>query len=208
MAFRTGSFSYTTVISSLSTVIPAFSGAIIWSEKLLPQQYVGVLLMVACFILSVKKEEEKQTVQPKWLIYAILVFVSTGLIGVLQKAHQMSEYAAETTGFVVVAFAFASVLSAVMYFLTSAKEQGERIKVSPMIILLFVAAGICTGLNHQINLYLSGAMDSAVFFPLVNGGHLVLVTLLSITVFKEKLTLRQWIGLGVGCASLMCLCIS
>jgi drug/metabolite transporter (DMT)-like permease len=51
-------------------------------------------------------------------------------------------------------------------------------------------------------------MDSAVFFPLVNGGHLVLTTLSAVVFFREKLTVKQWIGVGVGILSVLCLCIS
>ena len=54
-----------------------------------------------------------------------------------------------------------------------------------------ILAGICSAANNKINLYLSGIMDSAVFFPVVNGGGLVLASLASYIVFKEKLSLKN-----------------
>ena len=76
-----------------------------------------------------------------------------------------------------------------------------------LLIVLFAAGGVGVALNNQINLYLSGVIPSAVFFPIVNGGGLILITLASLVFFKERLTGRQWIGLGLGIAATLLLCI-
>jgi len=49
-------------------------------------------------------------------------------------------------------------------------------------------------------------MDSAVFFPIVNGGGLVLTTFAAVLLFKEKLSKKQWIGVVLGIASVVFLC--
>lgn len=36
------------------------------------------------------------------------------------------------------------------------------------------------------------------FFPLVNGGNIILTTIMSFAVFHEKLSKRQWGGMLVG----------
>ena len=51
-----------------------------------------------------------------------------------------------------------------------------------------------------------GGMDSAVFFPIVNGGGLVLSTLAAVLIFKEKLNKKQWIGITLGICSVVFLC--
>ena len=74
-------------------------------------------------------------------------------------------------------------------------------------LALFIAGGVGVALNNQINLYLSGVVASAVFFPIVNGGGLILITAASVVLFREKLTIRQWIGLALGIAATLLLCI-
>ena len=69
-----------------------------------------------------------------------------------------------------------------------------------------IASGACAAVNNKFNLYLSGVMDSAVFFPIVNGGGLVLTTLAAVLLFKEKLSKKQWIGVVLGIASVVFLC--
>ena len=69
-----------------------------------------------------------------------------------------------------------------------------------------IASGACVAVNNKFNLYLSGVMDSAVFFHIVNGGGLVLTTLAAVLLFKEKLSTKQWIGVVLGIASVVFLC--
>lgn len=58
------------------------------------------------------------------------------------------------------------------------------------------------GTVHIINLYLSGALPKVIFFPVANGG-LIFITLVSdLIFFKERLNLKQWIGIIIGTAAL------
>ena len=50
------------------------------------------------------------------------------------------------------------------------------------------------GLN-KLNLYLTGVIDGVIFFPFLNGGAIGFTALFSFVIFKEKLNLRQWIGI-------------
>ena len=78
--------------------------------------------------------------------------------------------------------------------------------MTPMWLVWLAAGGVLQAVNHKLNLYLSGVMDSAVFFPIVNGGGLVLTTLLAVTLFRERLDGRQWVGLILGIVSVVLVC--
>jgi len=72
---------------------------------------------------------------------------------------------------------------------------------------LFLVLGLTSALANEFNVYLTGVMPSAVFFPLVNGASLVLSTASGVVLFKEKLSRRQWVGLAVGTAAVLFLCL-
>ena len=72
---------------------------------------------------------------------------------------------------------------------------------------MIAVGGGCVAVNHKLNLFLSGVMDSAVFFPIVNGGGLVLATIAALIIFREKLTKKQWCGVVIGTISVLCLCL-
>ena len=61
-----------------------------------------------------------------------------------------------------------------------------------------VGSGIAMGAVNVINLYLAGVMDKHIFFPIVNGGLIFFTLAAAVIFFREKLTVKQWIGLILG----------
>lgn len=210
MAIRIGPWSYTTVMVSLGIVIPAFSGAIFFGEPLSWLDFLGLALMIVCFVCSVKHEEGEQKSSMRWLIFSVIAMLSISVVGVLQKTHQSSPHKGEVTAFLLVAFLSAALLSLVFYLMLrsripiSEREHGGN-RLRPLWIL--IAAGGATALNHTINLYLSGALESVVFFPVMCGFELIGVTLSSVLLFKERLSRSQWIGLACGAVAALLLCM-
>ncbi len=207
-ALSVGPWSYTSVIISMSTVITALSGMMFFDEKIRITQIFGIALMVVCLILSVKKEENEQKKKSvRWFVLSIISCICCGGVGIMQKVHQSSDYKNELTMFLIIAFVCSFIFSTVN-LITAKKDTLFDKKPSIWIIcLIFALAGVGIALNNMINLYLSGVVESAIFFPVVNGGGLILVTASSLVFFKEKLSARQWIGLGTGIVATLLLCI-
>ncbi len=210
-ALEKGPFSYTSVIISLSTLIPTLSGALFWNEKISVVQFVGIFLLVLCFVLSVNFKNSDKKASLQWFFYCIAAFICTGLIGVMQKVHQSSEYKNELDGFLVIAFTFSFLCSGVLSLFmmknrTDTVNSDKKSVVSVIPAILMLLSGVFVALNNKFNLFLSGVMDSAVFFPVVNGGGLVLTSLSAVVIFREKLSLKRWIGIIIGILSVLLLC--
>ena len=211
-AVEIGPMSYTTLINSFSTLIPTLSGALFFNEKIELAHVFGIILMLISFVLSVDTSKKEDATSLKWLIYSIIAFACTGSIGVMQKIHQSSEFKSELNAFLVIAFAISFMLAVILTFAFSKKENNlilpktEKGKVNWLFLGIVVIAGACVAVNNKLNLFLSGVMDSAVFFPIVSGGGLVLTTIAALIVFKEKLTKKQWFGIVIGIVSVILLC--
>ena len=215
-AIALGPLSYTQVIVSLSTLIPALSGALIWGESLSIVQIIGMALLVVCLVLSVNKDSSGKKASVLWLVFCGIAFLFNGLIGVMQKWHQSSSHASELSTFLVVAFISSflySVISALIIVIRDRSRKKESDSASiirdsfrPFMILMMLVCGGGAAINHRLNLYLSGVMDSAVFFPIVNGGGLILVTIFALILFRERLKPMQWVGLAAGIVSVVLLC--
>lgn len=250
-AIEIGPWAYTTVITSLSMLIPTLSGVLLWHEPIRVLQIFGMVLMVVCLILSVDTDAdaEKRKASLRWLLFCAISFVCTGSIGVMQKWHQSSPFRGELNAFLTVAFVISFLYSAVSALLllcgkrkaagaeiTTQQEAGKERAASQreaeeneaprreaeesaasrrgaagnkakwIALFLMVTGGVCAALNNKLNLYLSGVMPSMIFFPLVNGGGLILTTLSAFLLFRERLSLRQWIGLAAGFLAVLLLC--
>ncbi len=181
--------------------------------------------MVLCLVLSVKREPKKsgesggRRLSTVWLLLALLAMAFNGGVGILQKTHQSSAHKAELPAFLFVAFAFCAVFSAFCYLFLAIRARKKRQenggeepttgspRFSCNLIVLFLLSGVCVALCHCINLYLSGVVAAAVFFPIVNGGALMLTTLASLLLFHERLSLTQWLGLALGAVATLLLCL-
>ena len=214
-ALQVGPMSYTSVIISFSTLISSLLGVMFFEESLGWAQIVGMALMLASFVLAAKSGVDEKKANLKWLFLCLIAFVATGGIGVMQKVHQSSEYRDELNAFLSIAFVSSAVLCAFFAAwmkrresrFADGKEKEKNGKRQVWLLLgIMIASGACVAVNNKFNLYLAGVMDSAVFFPIVNGGGLVLTTLAAVLLFKEKLSTKQWIGVVLGIASVVFLC--
>lgn len=68
---------------------------------------------------------------------------------------------------------------------------------------LTLACGVAGCVYNRLNIYLSGAMANAVFFPLFNGGNIILSTLAGWLLFREKLSKMQIVGIACGMAAVV-----
>lgn len=208
-AMRIGSWSYTSVMMALSTIIPGLSGVLFWGEPFGLVKCIGILFMIICFVLSVQNDEKnegKKKNNVRWLLFSIVASLSTGGMGIVQKIHQSSVYKNERLSFLIIAFVCAAVFSLVLMSV-SGKKQKSSIQKRKILILIFVGAGLATVINHVINLYLSGTVESLLFFPVMSGGEIISVTLTSVIAFKEKLNKKQWTGLICGIFATVILCM-
>ena len=67
--------------------------------------------------------------------------------------------------------------------------------------------GVCIFGMNFLNLRLSGLLPSQLFFPVVNGSAIVLSSLFSVLLFKERLTKKQIVGLLGGLLCLVAICL-
>ena len=216
IAVNLGPLSYSYVIICSSTIVTALSGYLFWDEKLTILKVCGIILMFICCVLANQTDKETKKASLRWLIVCILNAVASAGVGLMQKTHQNSPHAHELNMFLVTAFIVSSIVSFVLYIVASAKKKNYAIeykgnmeikKLVYVILVIFAVTGIGVALNNALNLYLSGVVDSAIFFPIVNGGSVMFNIFASLLFFREKLSYKQWIGLIFGICAIACLCI-
>lgn len=210
-AVETGPMSYSTVISTCSMIIPALSGLIIYGEPVALSQWIGVFFMLISFVCSVDgKDGQKNSASVKWLLYCLLSFVFSGLLGVLQKVHQTSPDKEELSPFLIISFLVTAVYS-FAYMLWLSKKKGQPVTVlTPQKRKSFagytLVLGLATAYLNIANTFLAGVLPSVLFFPIFNGSVMIFSALSGILLFKERLSKKQWIGISVGGVAILLLC--
>lgn len=207
LSYLYGPYTYTFVIFSLATLLPTFSGCIFWNERVYISQFVGIICMVLSFVLIVGKKDDAFKFSYKWLGFAICAFLLNGIVGIMQKWHQSTNYYGESTSFLFIAFAFSSLLSFIALCINKNASGGENEPITKKSMLILLAVGVALTLNHVLNLYLSGVLDSAIMFPVVNGGGMVLNVIAGMLIFREKVSVKARGGILLGIISTVCVCL-
>ena len=207
VAMKSGSMSTTAICVMYGMIIPALAGPIFWKEPFGVLQGVGMALMLASlWLLNDNKKTEnthKKAFSKTWIILALVAFILSGMAGVMEKIHQSTDGKDEKTIFVCIACAFMLVFSLVGGLVTRKSERADKGAKPP--VLLGVFTGAIQGTYSLINLTLAGALDSMIYFPVANGGAMLLTVLVSFVFFKEKLTQQKIIGTIIGIVGIVCL---
>ncbi|MBQ8509516.1 MAG: hypothetical protein IJ493_06365 [Clostridia bacterium] len=196
-ALAEGPMSLTLLIASCGMLIPTFAGVIFWQESVSLPQGIGVALMILALVLIMNVGVDGK-LSVKWCLLSFGAFLCTGFISILQKVQQSSAYPEQRGGFLLVSFAVAFLMNGGMAaFCLRGHSPNLRRSVSGL------ATGCCNGANHMLNLYLSGVIPAVIFFPLVNGGVIMLSGLVGMLFFREKCSRRQLAGFLLGVASIL-----
>ncbi len=203
LAMKMGPMSATSLMSLYGMIIPSIAGPIFWKEKFGIIQAIGVVLVLVSMWLLRKEETQNKTADKKWGVIVTIVFILSGLAGLIEKIHQSTDGRGEKTMFLFVAYIIMFLIS--VFGLLVSKKQSGKANSLRSVALNGGISGIIIGFYAFINLTLAGNLDSMIYYPVANGGALLLTVLLSVTVFHEKCTKRHIEGFIIGFLSIILL---
>lgn len=200
MALKHGNTGVCATVYSLGFIFPTMSGCIFWQEELSIINFIGIMTVIPAVVISGNKTTN--TVGEKdYIIPLVVAMLSSGGLGIMQKVQQASLYPEQRNEFVLIAFCFAGVISMIASFFT----KWELIRVGKKKKLYAACVGVCFGSCNLLNTFLAGRLDSAVFFPMLNIGVILLSLFMGMIVFKERIQKKEIIVLALGILSILLL---
>ena len=193
-AMKHGPVAGVMTIFSAGFIITTVYCAIAFNEPISWLSAFGMLLLIVSIVAVVyKKSEEKKKFNFKFLILSIIAMTMSGLVGIIQKYYTYKFNGQGLNSFLFLSFGLLALISLVirMFYkprlITNFKVKGFII---PALAYAVVYAVLC-----KLNLYLTSVLDGVVLFPVLNGGAIAFTALFSFIIFKERLNLRQWMGI-------------
>ena len=208
LAIMWGPLSITLLINSYSLIIPTLYGLIALDEKFTAVKILGLVLLALSLLLISTVLERKGNPQQrkfslKWLMALILGFTGNGICSTVQKMQQISFFGQFKSEFMVIALVIVVITLTIAAIIN---REDLRIDTMPCVTLAAIS-GIANGIVNLLVMVLSapGGMEASILFPSMSGGGIVLGLLLSIFVYKEKLSALQYLGYAMGTASVILL---
>ena len=194
--------SVASVATKMSLAIPVLLGVVIYGEDLGPLKVLGIVLaLAAVYFTSVKKGA--LAFNRRALYLPLLVFLGSGIIDAsIQYAEQYLVPTVEFPIFSSTVFASAALCGLIFVLIRSRKTP---MKILPRSIL----GGIALGVPNFFSIYFllralqNDVLNSASVFTINNVAIVMFSTLLGILLFKEVLSIKNWVGITMAVLSIL-----
>ena len=197
------------MFAKLGILIPMIISIVIWNEMPSQIQSLGIILAMIAIVIANKapkkvtitsKDADSGNVQGRGFSMLIILFVVGGFAEFLNKIFQRLVSLDYKPIFLFVVFATALILSLIQYL----RSDNKPLKKGQTLIV-----GIMIGIpNLFASFFLLNALDvfpAAIVFPAYSAGSILLISILSVILFREKLFKKDLIAIGLTMVSLILL---
>jgi drug/metabolite transporter (DMT)-like permease len=196
------------VANKLSMVIPFIFSIYLYNENATILKVAGIAVALAAVVLtcypSPKNNAETKKHTQLLLLLPVVLFISSGLLDTLivfVKNNFFNDPAANFNNFLITAFSVAGSIGLVILALQIATG---RQKFSGKAVL----AGIIIGIPNYFSIWCLGKVitayqgNSSAIIPVNNMGIVLFSAVAAWVIFKEKLSLLNWLGIMLAVAAI------
>ena len=194
--------SVASVAGKMALIIPILFAVFVYKEHLNIIKTIGIIsALIAVYLVSVKNNGVK--IKKKTLIYPILLFLGSGIIDTSLKYFE-SKYVGENEIplFSASIFGIAAIIGCILLFIKALKKQ-------LIITRKNIFAGVVLGIFNYFSIYFlikalrSDLFNSSTVFTINNVAIVMLSTIVGILLFKEKINMKNWVGISLAIISIV-----
>lgn len=189
---------YTLFLMSGGMTVPYIWGVAFLGDELTTLRTIGLLAILAAILLSnsgVKKPDKKT------LLLCITVFFLNGFFSVTAKMHQIhpvSEYVTSSDFALLTVFVRTLLCVGVLLFMKNEPKLEDAPKIPYVKILpIIVIAALADSVSFVLQLVGATQLPATVLYPFITGGCIIVTSLAGVLVFRDKLSVRQWMSVAV-----------
>lgn len=200
-AIASGPLSLTTLIVSLSLMLPTLYGLVFLNDPISIGIFPGLALLVAS-LFFINKCDKGVKINTKWVICVSLAFLGNGFCTIVQKMQQLRFEGDFKNEFMIIALVITAAISGLMAWL---RERSVIKKQSTSGIMIAIVSGLANGAVNLFVMILSGNMPVSLMFPIISAGGIAATFVISQVFYKEKLSKLQLVGFILGTVSVVLL---
>ncbi len=198
VAYKTGSFGLTRLLTSFGVIISTFYGIIFLKEPTTFFTYIAlIMIFAAIFLMNYQKQDNtsKQKISFKWIIYVLLVVISNAAIAIIGRMQHGIHGDVYKNEFLIISLAGA----AISLFIFGAIFERNSFKATIKYGLLYGAgAGIFNGINNLLILITYNYLPISFTAPVKTGLGIIISFLMSVFLYKERFSKHQIISVVIG----------
>lgn len=193
------------VANRMSVVIPISLAILFYGDSLTAFKIIGIVLAIIAVYLVSHKQNSDTPQQKNWWLFPLIIFICSGIIDSTINYAQRNllnddNFDAFLSTIFSTAFLFGMIV--LLYQLIIKKEKFQLKSIPAGIILGIINYGTMFFIIKALN---SKILEPSALFPINNLSILTLSTIISVIVFKEKLSKKNWLGIGLSLMAILIL---
>lgn len=185
------------VSNRMAVVIPISVAMMYYGDALTVFKVAGILLAIVSVYLVSHKEESGTQKQKLWWLFPLVIFICSGIIdSSINYAQRFllsdNDFDAFLSTVFMTAFVFGFLV--LLYQLAIQKHSFQAKAIPAGAILGVINFGTMYFIVKALN---SEVLEPSALFPVNNLSILTLSTIISVLVFKEKLSGKNWLGIAL-----------
>jgi drug/metabolite transporter (DMT)-like permease len=185
------------VSNRMAVVIPISIAMLYYGDALTVYKIAGIILAVISVYLVSHKEETGTVKQKLWWLFPLVIFICSGIIDSAINYGQRfllseNDFDAFLSTIFMTAFVFGFL--ALLYQLCIQKQEFQAKAIPAGLVLGAINFGTMYFIVKALN---ANILEPSALFPVNNLSILTLSTIISVLVFKEKLSGKNWLGIGL-----------
>lgn len=187
-AFEKGPASITSTLIASNSIVVVLATALFFPESIPGLHWLGIGLMLAAAVVIQYQSNTRMTIEYKpWLLSCIFAFLSIGLVGVIMKIATYQQV--DFTNLLVSMYG-----GGFLYLCILARKEWKSTKNFQMEFKLGSIVGVLSVIGYSCYLFALKTGFSSVVFPIISL-NCVIVMLMGLIVFKERLKMYQFLGI-------------
>ena len=187
----------TTTYNRLGLLIPILVSVVLFKEYPNQMQIIGCILAIFSiyYINKRDKKDNSSSVSPFLLI---ALFLAVGMVDTLAKIYGHFGSSNLQGHFIFYTFIFSFIFSLILSI-----KSIKKLSLKEILIGFFI--GIPNQITTLAQLKAVAVLPAYLVFPAYSISVILLVNFVNFLFFKEKLTMRQYIGTGIIISALICM---
>ena len=203
-AYRITTAAITALFAAASLIIPVIFGAVFLNDSVSFGQIMGIaLFFFGVYLITSNEEKSGKKFGIKAFVVLMLFLLFSGLGSVAMQLFSNYVQDGNAAMFMELSYVFAVIILVFIYILLPGKKGNTEEQVPKKI---YVFGGVAAALGYviqQITTELALKIPASILFASVNGGSVIGAAVVGAIFYKERLTVKNTIGILIGITSLI-----
>lgn len=209
-AMKTGSVSLCSLFATAGLLIPCFAGIFLFDQPIHPMQWVGIGIFFVSAVLLIGSSRKICAGFSRKTVFLLLgSLLSNGCTMLAQQMFTRYVPDGDVSMFSFLSFGTIGVLCTVVFAVLCFRQKGAEggiladWRLNKPLLLCGFALAVAVFVINQLATLSTALVSPVVLFTFINGGDMMISTLVAALLYRERLTPQSVAGVLCGAASLI-----